>query len=224
MNTLTEKLEMLIETQAMGLSDQHVQAGRAAAEQIRQEVEARLAQRCEGEELRFQQEAAQLCRQLLQGERLRVDADVDRLRWALVQEVLSGVREQLAQLPADPAHYRATLMRYLAEAAQEMPDGNLVAEVSARDAEWLRADWQQIIQAAPGREIALRVLDAPCTGGIRVCDAASRLRIDNTFEGRLARMESTLLSVIMQALFPETSRADVGSAEESHPAGWGDAA
>lgn len=201
MSELTEKLETLIETQAMGLTEQHVQAGRAAAEQIRQEVEARLAQRREGEELRFQQEAAQLCRQRLQGSKLRVDADIDRLRWALAQEILSGVREQLARLPADPARYLAVLVRYLVEAAEVIPDDKLVAEVSARDAEWLRADWQQIIQAVPGREISLRVLDIPCMGGMRVCDEADRVRIDNTFEGRLARMESKLLPVIMQTLF-----------------------
>lgn len=216
MNALTEKLEALIETQAMGLAEQHLQAGHAAVEQIRQQTEARLAQRREGEELRFQQEAAQLCRQLLQGAKLRVDADLDRLRWALVQEVLSGVRARLAHVPSEPARYaefahgvepvryRAALVRLIAEAAQAIPDARLVVEMSARDAEWLRADWQQLAhEAAPGRELVLRVLDAPCLGGVRVCDEANQRRIDHTFEARLARMEGELLSAIMQTLFAE---------------------
>lgn len=204
MNALTEKLEALIETQAMGLAEQHLQAGHAAVEQIRQQAEARLAQRRQGEELRFQQEAAQLCRQLLQGAKLRVDADLDRLRWALVQEVLSGVRARLAHVPSEPARYRAALVRLIAEAAQAIPAGKLVVEMSARDAEWLRADWQQLAhEAAPGRELVLRVLDGPCLGGVRVCDEANQRRIDHTFEARLARMEGELLSAIMQTLFAE---------------------
>lgn len=204
MNALTEKLEALIETQAMGLAEQHLQAGHAAVEQIRQQAEARLAQRRQGEELRFQQEAAQLCRQLLQGAKLRVDADLDRLRWALVQEVLSGVRTRLAHVPSEPVRYRAALLRLIAEAAQAIPAGKLVVEMPARDAEWLRADWQQLAhEAAPGRELVLRVLDGPCLGGVRVCDEANQRRIDHTFEARLVRMESELLSAIMQTLFAE---------------------
>lgn len=202
MSELTGKLEDLIESQAMGQAEQHLQSGQQAAEQIRQALRDRLHLLETAEEPRFQQEAGQRCRQLLQGAKLRFDADIDRLRWALVQDVLSGVRTRLENLPTEPARYRAALVRFIAEAAAAIPAASLVAELTVRDVEWLRPDWAQLAeQAAPGREIALRVLDELAAGGVRVSDAAGTVRMDNTFEGRMARMENNLLSAIMEALF-----------------------
>lgn len=202
MSELTSKLEGLLEAQAMGQAEQHLESGQRAAAQIRQEMEARLQRMQDGEEQRFQHEAEQRCRQLLQGARLRLDADTDRLRWALAQDVLSEMRARLDKLPDDSRRYRAALSHYLAEAAAAIPGDDLIAELLPRDIEQFRPDWDALVaQAAPGRKVALATLQGMSTGGLRVTNAAGSVRLDDTFEGRLARMENTLLTAIMETLF-----------------------
>lgn len=212
MSELTSKLEGLLEAQAMGLAQQHLETGQHTALQIQQETEARLQRLQDGEEQRFQHEAEQRCRQLLQGAKLRMDAESDRVRWALAQDVLSEVRARLEKLPEDRQRYRAALAHYLAEAAAAIPGDDLVAELLPRDIEQFRADWDELAaQAAPGRRVTLTSSQGMSTGGMRVTDAAGNLRLDNTFEGRLARMEHTLLAGVMEILFAEGEI--LGSAE-----------
>lgn len=203
MNLHTEKLEGLLQAQAMDLAERHLEKGRQASEQIIDGTQARLRQLEAGEELRFQIEAEHLCRQIMQTAKLRMDAEIDRLRWALTQGVLAEVRTRLQNIAHGPDRYRSALGRYLAEAARAIPEGDLVAELNARDVEWMRPDWDALVkQAAPGRRIQLSVLTDHSDGGMRVSSKDGNRRIDNTFEGRLARMENELLRVIMDNLFP----------------------
>jgi V/A-type H+-transporting ATPase subunit E len=186
----------------MDLAGRHLESGRQTSEQILAEVRARLHLLEEGEELRFQQEAEHRCRQLMQSARLRIDAELDRLRWTLIQGVLAELDARLARLVDDRARYRVVLGRYLAEAAQAIPAGKLVAELSPRDVEWIRPDWAALTrEAAPGREVELKALPDAASGGMRVADENGSKRIDNTFAGRRARLESELLHVIMETLF-----------------------
>jgi V/A-type H+-transporting ATPase subunit E len=202
MSLNTEKLEGLLQAQAMDLAGRHLESGRQTSEQILAEVRARLHLLEEGEELRFQQEAEHRCRQLMQSARLRIDAELDRLRWTLIQGVLAELDARLARLVDDRARYRVVLGRYLAEAAQAIPAGKLVAELSPRDVEWIRPDWAALTrEAAPGREVELKALPDAASGGMRVADENGSKRIDNTFAGRRARLESELLHVIMETLF-----------------------
>ena len=203
MNRPTEKLEGLLHAQAMGLAQKHLEKGQQASEQITRDVKARLRQLAAGEELRFRIEAEQLCRQVMQASRLRADAELDRLRWTLTQGVLAEVRARLAKLVEDPEGYRKVLRRYLAEAASALPEGTLVAELRPEDVERLRTSWDSLVeQAAPGRRVMLTPLTDHVSGGMRVRNEDSSVRIDNTFEGRMARMENEVLAAIMDTLLP----------------------
>jgi V/A-type H+/Na+-transporting ATPase subunit E len=203
MNRPTEKLEGLLHAQAMGLAQKHLEKGQQASEQITRDTKAKLRQLAAGEELRFQIEAEQLCRQVMQASRLRTDAELDRLRWTLTQGVLAEVRARLAKLAADPEQYRKVLAAYLAEAAGALPEGTLVAELRPEDVEGLRPTWDSLVeQAAPGRRVMLTPLTDHASGGMRVRNEDSSLRVDNTFEGRMARMENEMLAAIVDTLFP----------------------
>lgn len=203
MSQHTEKLEGLLQAQAMDLAERHLEKGRQTGEQIIKDTQARLRKLEEGEELRFQLEAEHLCRQIMQTARLRIDAELDRLRWTLVQGVLQEARMRLGTLVEDRERYRAVLARYLAEAARAIPAGYLKAELSPRDVEWLRPDWPAMAeQAAPGRQVYLMASAGPVSGGMRVSNEEGSQRIDNTFDGRLTRMENELLGAIMDRLFP----------------------
>lgn len=202
MSQHSEKLEGLLTAQAMALADQHLRKAREASEQIEQELQAKLRKLEEGEAQRYQLEAERLCRQLLQATKLRIDSEHDRLRWALAQDALHEVRKRLEQLTQDAPRYHAILQGYLAEAAQVMPEGELVAELNPRDLDALRPHWHELAaQAAPGRKVELAPLTEHASGGMRVRSADGRLRVDNTFEGRLARLQDEVLGVIMDRLF-----------------------
>ncbi len=208
MNEHGEKLEGLLQAQAMNLADQHLQQGRQASEQIKRELQAKLQNIAEGEEQRYQLEATRLCRQLLQASKIRLDTDLDRLRWALVQDVLAEARTRLEKLAEETDRYHKVLQGYLAEAAQAMPEGDLVAEVNPRDLDRLRPHWDQLAgQAAPGRKVELAQLAGQASSGMMVRSADGRQRVDNTFEGRLNRMQDEVLGIIMDRLFKQPGGA-----------------
>ncbi len=204
MDQSAEKLEGLLAAEAMSLAQQHLEKGRQASEQIRRELEAKLQKLRDGEELRYQREAEQLCRQRLQASRLRLDSELDRLRWTLAQDVLHEARVRLEKLAEDRPQYHAVLQRYLAEAAASMPQGNLVAELAARDLDAVRPVWDRWVEAAaPGRRVTLAPLPRPAAGGMLVRSEDGRLRVDNTFDGRLNRMHDEVMAAIIQTLFSE---------------------
>lgn len=208
MSQQTEKLEGLLAAQAMALADQHLHTAHEASEQIKQELQAKLRKLEAGEEQRYQLEAERLCRQIIQAARLRIDSEQDRLRWALAQDVLHEVHNRLEQLTQDTPRYHDVLQRYLAEAADAMPEGDLVAELNPRDLDALRQAWNQLVkQAAPGRKVELAPLPGHASGGMMVRSADGRLRVDSTFEGRLERLRDEVLSVIMDKLFNQTGGA-----------------
>ena len=205
MSQHTEKLEGLLYAQAMALADQHLHKAHEASEQIGQELQARLRKLEEGEEQRYQLEAERLCRQIIQAAKLRMDSEHDRLRWALTQDVLAEVRKRLEQLTQDTPRYHQVLQAYLAEAARALPEGDLVAELNPRDLDALRPQWGRIAaQAAPGRKVELAPLSEHATGGMLVRSTDGWLRVDNTFEGRLERLQVEVLDVIMDKLFNQT--------------------
>lgn len=205
MTLLTDQLEGLLQAQSIELADEHLDKGRASAERIRAETKARLERLECQEELRLGFEAQRACRQLMQAAEIRRDAEQDRLRWALAQSVLAELRERLKNIVEDDTRYREVLVRYLAEACAALPEGALRAQVTTRDLERLRPQWTALVTAAaPGREVGLEALDESgesVSGGLRVYLADGSRRVDNTFEGRMARMDEALLRVIMERLF-----------------------
>lgn len=204
MSQLSEKLEGLLLAEAMELARQHQEAGQQASEKILLEATAKHQSLLDGEEERFQLQAQQHCRQLLQSASLKLNAEQDRLRWALAQDALSIVRTQLQTVTADSARYRTVLGHFLKEAAQAIPDGTLVAEMRPHDIENLRDDWAGFVhEFAPGRSVVLSPLKDLASGGMLVRNEDSTLRVNNTFEGRMARMENALLDRIMHILFTE---------------------
>ncbi len=110
---------------------------------------------------------------------------------------------------ADP--YLPTLARLLAAAAAEFPvDAELVAEVNAEDRQRLAPRWAEFVEeAAPDRSIALGAEPARCTGGVVVRTPDNRIRVNNTFEGRMQRLETRIYQTIVERLFP--GQADVQS-------------
>ena len=140
----------------------------------------------------------------------RLAGELDRLRWALTETALSGVKQAFRDLAADDEGYLALLERWLAAAVQALPAGDLVAEVRAADQPRLVPVWADVVaRAAPGRKVELTTHGALSEGGLRVRLADNRAQLDQTYEARESRLADELARVAMERLFASTP--DLGS-------------
>lgn len=208
--TQVSQLEQALIRQAESLAREHMKNAEAARTRIRNEFEERIKLKEEREVLAAKAEAERKVRRRTQAAETHLSADLDRLRWALTESVLTQMRERLRDLVNDAPRYQAVLADLLAAAVAQLPAGDLVAEVNAADYARLSGDWPQLAAAlAPGRKLGLAVLARPSEGGVRVRLADNRAQIDQTFEARQERLADELARVAMERLF--ASAPDLGT-------------
>ena len=77
-----------------------------------------------------------------------------------------------------------------------------MAELNARDLERLQPKWGEFVeQAGIGKQVRLSSTPRQCLGGILVRTEDNRIRVDNTFDGRMERFAESLQQVITERLF-----------------------
>ncbi len=204
------QLEQALIRQAESLARE--QRERAESGKARILVEAgekiRLAE--EREVLAAKAEAERIVRRHTQAAETRLAAELDRLRWALTEASLAGVKLAFQELAADDERYLAVLEQWLAAAVAALPEGDLVAEVRAADQPRVAPVWKDMAaRAAPGRKVELATHGLISEGGVRVRLADSRAQLDQTFEARQNRLADDLARVAMERLF--ASAPDLGT-------------
>lgn len=201
-NDQVASLEQAIFERAKVLADEHLRQAQRARERILADSADRLRLLEEKEVLFAKNRAEREYRRLVQSSEIRMQADMDRLRWGLVQSVMQGVKQRLKTLQADDESGLALLKSLLVEAAQAIEREQLVARVSDFDHVRVARRWEaEFRDAVPGKTIELSPEHCPCSGGVLVESADGRISVDNTFEGRMARFESDLERVILERLF-----------------------
>jgi V/A-type H+-transporting ATPase subunit E len=203
------ELEAALLARARTLADEHLRAAKAARERIVAQSAEKLRLKEEKEVLAAKQLAEKQYRRKVQAAEIRLQGELDRLRWNLVQAVLEQVRERFAAMTQDEAQYATWLAGKLAESAPALP-GRLLLCLSAVDRQRLAARLPELLAAAlPGREV--RPAEEPCqTGGGFVVETEDRrMRIDQTLEGRMERLQGELHRAIMEHLF--ASVPDMGA-------------
>jgi len=199
------QLEQALLLQAETLAREQLQNAETARGRIHAESAEKLKLAEEREVLAAKVEAERLVRRQSQAAETRLAADLDRLRWALTEATLAGVKTASQKLVQDEAHYLAVLETWLVAAAQALPPGDLVAEVRPDDEKRLAPVWSEITaRAAPGRVVTLSSHGRPSEGGLRVRLADNRAQLDQTFEARQARLADELARVAMERLFAST--------------------
>ncbi len=196
-------LESAIIERAQNLADEHIKQASRARERIMEDSAERLRLLEEKEILVAKAKAEREYRRKVQASEIRMQAELDRLRWNLVRTVLDNTRLRLTQMRADQSSYLPMFKRLLAEAAASIEREELVALVSDTDHRHLAEGWDAISrEAVPDKRVKLSDEVCPCSGGVLVRSQDNRISVDNTFEGRLARMEFELHRVILERLFP----------------------
>lgn len=204
------QLEQALIRQAESLAREQRERAESGKARILMEAGEKIRLAEEREVLAAKAEAERIVRRHTQAAETRLAAELDRLRWALTQSALSGVREAFRALAADDARYLAVLEKWLAAAVRALPEGDLVAEVRAADQARVAPLWRDMAaRAAPGRKVELATHGQPSEGGLRVRLADSRAQLDQTFEARQSRLADELARVAMERLF--ASAPDLGA-------------
>lgn len=197
-----EDLESALMARAKALAEEYLVHARRTRDQILADATERLRLREDREILAAKAAAERLYRQRVQAAEIRFEEELDRFRWALVRRVMDALPARLEELAADETRYRPLLSRYLARAAKAIESEALAASLNERDLARYGGRWEAFCrEAGVAKAVALARTPIACRGGVRVSSADGRIRIDDTFEGRLERMQEELQAVIMERLF-----------------------
>jgi V/A-type H+-transporting ATPase subunit E len=200
--TPVEQLEQAILKRAQDLAESHSLAAQQQKAQILAEA-AKRHQLRENHETEIAKAAAeQQYRRRVQASEIKMQAELDELRWTLIQSIISELHTSLQQLAQQPEQYLSLLIHYLTSAARNLQQNEMIVTVNEKDYKWLAPQWQQLLDASQlTQSYHLACSENPFMGGILVSDNQNKVRIDNTFEGLLERFEMTLCQEINQQLF-----------------------
>jgi V/A-type H+/Na+-transporting ATPase subunit E len=201
-----ENLEASLVAEALRLADEHLRSGQETRSRILAETRERLRQREERERVQAQLQAEKIRRQKIQAAEIRLAGELDRLRWTLCQSALGQVVERAGRLAdEDGPPYLEVLRGYLEAGANAMPEGDLTVELCPRDYQRFAGPLLEMARTVVGaaRVMTIAPLTLPACGGLVVRSNDNHVRLDNTFEGRFARLESKLCGLLMEKLFQE---------------------
>ncbi len=196
-------LEEAIMARARELAQEFHDKANRQRDNILRDTADRLHMAEEREVLVAKAEAERHFRRVTQASELKMQVRLDQLRWELVQSIQTCLARRMRELREDREDYRAWLVEMVREAAELLPAGELTAEVNADDRRWLAGEWSALAaEASPQRSIALAERPGWGSGGIKLRTTDDRAQVDNSFEGRLARLEADIQRAILQQLFP----------------------
>lgn len=198
-------LEAALSARGQKMAEEHIANGRQARERILADTRLRLRIEEEREVFAAKARAERAYQQQVQAAELDLRGGIDRLRWELASAALAKLPARLAALAEDEARYLPLLRNYLREGAQAIERDELVAQFNARDLQRLQRDWERYAaEAAPGKRLTLSPQPLDSIGGVLLISADHDIRCDNTFEGRMERLDETLQGAISEWLMPQS--------------------
>lgn len=198
-----QELEQAILARAERLAAEYRDRAQRSRDNILRAASDRLRLREEREEAIAKALGERTFRQQVQANELKLQGHLDRVRWNLVTDVQRRLGERMEAFRRDDPGYLDLLSAYLAQAAREIESDDLVAEVNPQDLSRLQQRWEEIAaKAAPGKSVQLSPEPIESAGGVLVRSADNRIRVDNTFEGRLERLSQRVQQVILERLLP----------------------
>lgn len=200
--TRIEDLESALLFRAEALADEYLNGAERLRGQIIEDANKMLRLREEREILAAKAGAERLYRQRVQAAEIKMQEELDHLRWTLVQSVLEDVNSRLAQLAGDDEAYLPLLKRLLSQGARAIEREELTAHVNQRDLAQLAPRWADIVkEAGAGKRVTLSPQPIETAGGLLIESADGRIRVDNTFEGRMERLQTEMYRAINERLF-----------------------
>ncbi|HET7832038.1 MAG TPA: V-type ATP synthase subunit E family protein [Gallionella sp.] len=197
-------LEAALAERARKLVEEHLANGRLQRDRILAETRERLQLDKERALASAKAHAERAYQQRVQAAELELRAELDRLRSELINAALAQIPALLSALTADEARYLPLLLNQLHDAALAIERDELVVQLNGPDAQRLQPEWERYARdTARGKQLTLSPEALSCVGGAMVISADGYIRIDNTFEGRMERLDETLQGVIAEQLMPQ---------------------
>lgn len=198
-----QELEKAILARAERLAAEYRERAQRNRDNILRDAAERLRLREQREESIAKSLGERTYRQQVQASELKMQSQLDRMRWNLVTGVQRRLHERIERFKEDEARYLQTLKAYLAQSAAAVEAEELIAHVNAQDYQRLQPTWAEIAEeAAPDKRIRLAPDPIETMGGVLVESADHSIRVNNTFEGRLNRLQSRIQQVILERLLP----------------------
>lgn len=196
-------LQQAILDRARELADEHVAQGELTRAKIIADEREKIKLMEQKELLAAKLQSEREYQRLVQASELRAQAELDRNRWGLVQALLDKLAKRLQGLRDDEAAYDEVLGRLLRQGVEAIGEKQLVASISNDDLARYHDRWQALVEAACGgiAEVRLSPEAFACSGGVCLVSAAGDVKIDNTFEGIIARRRDALQRLIFERLF-----------------------
>lgn len=221
-----EDLERSLNQRANELADEYIQrAKRSHAHMIEDENE-RLQLREEKEVMAAKMAADRHYRSRVQSSELEAQKKLDQLRWDLIKNVTLAVKQHLKGLVADTASYEKVLIPLIHESAKVLdiggivnPEGNkklisgketaeqqekIIIELNQDDYEYFKDYWERVLEPWQGHKTL--ELSEHChsfSGGAIVYNQSRTCRIDNSFEGRMERLQESIYQKVAEQFFSE---------------------
>ena len=196
------QLEEALIRQAESLAREQLQHAEVLRTRILADASEKMKLAEDREVLAAKAQAERMVRRQTQAAETRLAAELDRLRWARTEATLAGVRSTFQERVNDDAQYFPAIEQWLAAAARDLPEGDLIAEVRGADEKRLAPQWAALsARAAPNRKVTLASHNAMSEGGIRVRMSDNRAQLDQSFEARQERLADELARVAMERLF-----------------------
>jgi len=205
--TVINNLQQALLDRAEKLAEEYLARAKRAHQHVLEDAQEKLHLREQRETLAAQAEAERSYRRKIQANELQLRSKLDELRWQLIQSVLHDLPGELSKLVAQD-NYLPLLQQFTKQAAASIESDQLVAEVNARDLALLQPRWQDfLVQSGTEKQVRLASTPQQCIGGILLRSEDNRIRVDNTFDGRMERFAESLQQAITERLFArETTR------------------
>ncbi|ASJ05646.1 V-type ATP synthase subunit E [Thermococcus barossii] len=173
------------------------------AERIKEEARKRAEARAEWILRKAQTQAETEKQRIIANARLEVRKKRLEVQEGLIQEVITALRERLAELPEE--EYFPMLIDLTVKALEELGAESVVVRSNLKTLKLLESklgEFRKTVAARIGRDVEISLGEPISTiGGVLVETPDGAVRVDNTFEARIDRFESELRAEIAKALF-----------------------
>ncbi|ASA78555.1 V-type ATP synthase subunit E [Thermococcus sp. 5-4] len=173
------------------------------AEKIKEEARKRAEARAEWILRKAQTQAETERQRIIANARLEVRKKRLEVQEELIQEVITALRERLAELPEE--EYFPMLVDLTVKALEELGGEACIIRSNVKTLKLLESklgEFRKTVAAKLGRDVEISLGEPISTiGGVLVETPDGSIRVDNTFESRIERFESELRAEIAKALF-----------------------
>ncbi len=198
-----QELERAILARAERLAGEYRERANRSRDSILREAAERLRMRESREESIAKTLADRTFRQQVQASELKMQTHLDRMRWNLVQDVERALAGRMQAFSEDLGRYEPWLESLIVRAVTLIEEKSLVVSANARDVHRLAERWETILETLPSHKtVTLSKEPIETLGGVLVASRDRRIRVDNTYEGRLERLRPAVQQVILERLLP----------------------